>query len=675
MCGISAFVGIQGPNGLPVNKSAVGLETELNKSLDIIKHRGPDARGVWMSPDTRVGLGHVRLSIVDLSPEGNQPFIDAEDGITAVVNGELYGHEAYHAQLANEYNFQGKSDCEIVIALYKHYGRSFLSHLRGEFAFVLWDSKREVFFAARDRYGIKPLYYTILDGRLIVATEMKAFLGFGWRPEWCVETLRGHAWKSGTKTFFKGVEKVLPAHYLVCQNYKGEVKQTMYWDNDFPDKRVLEIRTEAEMVEGVRERLLEAVRVRLRADVPVGVYLSGGLDSSTIAGIVAHLIKEEGAKLGNDVSGDLSRLRCFTVQFDKDSGADESDVAQRTAEWLGVDLHLVHMDEPNLASRFEDAVWYSEIPFPDLNGIGKLALSEKVNSLGMKVVLTGEGADEHFVGYPDFRPDLLQEPDYSWPASDFPPEKREKVWREARENTGAVIFGDGSDSVPASTARMVNNTHTMREVAKCGYLPFLPWTNIYLSTGDPETRLAEDLDGRALQMIANKWHPLHTSQYIWLKSYLPNFILRWVGDNMDMAHHVESRPAFLDHHLNEYVNFLPPSLKMKYNPDNNTFNEKYILRKAARPFITDEIYARRKVPYCGPTQYKEDGPVHQVFLRLLTRENIERLGFVDWSKTEDYLERAFRKGDRTAFRNAVLIAQFVVIMQRFGVPPASPIPN
>ncbi|KAE8369554.1 asparagine synthase [Aspergillus caelatus] len=652
MCGISAYVDIQGPNGPPLQGSAEGRKTELNKSLDIIKHRGPDARGVWMSADTRVGLGHVRLSIVDLSPDGNQPFVDTQDGITAVVNGELYGHEAYYTQLANEYNFQGKSDCEIVIALYKHYGRAFLSHLRGEFAFVLWDSKREVFFAARDRYGIKPLYYTIIDDRLIVATEMKAFLGFGWRPEWCVETLRGYAWKMGTKTFFKGV---LPGHYLVCQNYKGGIKQTIYWDTDFPDKRVLETRSEAEMVEGVRERLLEAVRVRLRADVPVGVYLSGGLDSSAIAGIVAHLIKEEGTKLGNDNTGDLSRLRCFTVQFDKDSGADESDVAQRTADWLGVEYH--------------------PIPFPDLNGLGKLALSEKVHSLGMKVVLTGEGSDEHFVGYPDFRPDLLQEPDYSWPAADLPPHVREKAWREARDNTGAVIFGDGGHVVPVSTARMVNNTHTMREVAKCGYLPFLPWTSTYLSAGDPETRLAEDLDGRILEMIANKWHPLHTSQYIWLRSYLPNFILRWVGDNMDMAHHVESRPAFLDHHLNQYVNFLPPSLKMRYNPEDNTFNEKYILRQAARPFVTDEIYARRKVAYCGPTQYKENGPVHRVFLRLLTKENIERLGFLDWALTEDYLERAFRQGDRRAFRNAVLIAQFVVIMQRFGVPPASPIPN
>lgn len=155
-------------------------------------------------------LGQVRLAIVDLTDDGNQPFVDTESGICAVVNGELYGHKAYRAQLADEYKFRGNSDCEIVIALYRHYGRAFLSHLRGEFAFVLWDAKRRLLFAARDRFGIKPLYYTLIEGgrKLIVASEMKAFLAFGWKPEWDVDSLRGHAWKFGEQTFFKGVKKV-----------------------------------------------------------------------------------------------------------------------------------------------------------------------------------------------------------------------------------------------------------------------------------------------------------------------------------------------------------------------------------------------------------------------------------------------------------------------------------
>jgi asparagine synthase (glutamine-hydrolysing) len=153
-------------------------------------------------------LGHVRLSIIDLSPEGNQPFHDEQDDIHAVVNGELYGYEKYRQELSSEFNFRGNSDCEIVIALYKHYGIGFLDHLRGEFAVVLYDAKRELFFAARDRYGIKSLYYTIYDGRLLVATEMKSFLSFGWKPEWDVRSLREAGWVNSDRTIFKGVKKV-----------------------------------------------------------------------------------------------------------------------------------------------------------------------------------------------------------------------------------------------------------------------------------------------------------------------------------------------------------------------------------------------------------------------------------------------------------------------------------
>ena len=150
----------------------------------------------------------MRLSIIDLAPSGNQPFHDSQNEIHAVVNGELYDHERYKAELAHEYEFKGNSDCEIVIALYKHYGLSFLSHLRGEFAFVLWDSTRQLFISGRDRYGIKPLYYTIVSDRLLITTEMKCFLAFGWKPEWDIQALVDHGWRIDARTMFRGVRKV-----------------------------------------------------------------------------------------------------------------------------------------------------------------------------------------------------------------------------------------------------------------------------------------------------------------------------------------------------------------------------------------------------------------------------------------------------------------------------------
>lgn len=330
------------------------------------------------------------------------------------------------------------------------------------------------------------------------------------------------------------------------------------------------------------------------------------------------------------------------------------------------------MDESALASRFEDAAWYSESPFADVNGICKLALAEKAQSLGLKVVLTGEGSDEHFGGYSDFCPVAIQEPDLSWPPSHFPDPDRKRVWRDARENTGATTFGDGAFNVPSSTRRMVNNTHTVQVIAKVGYLPFLPWTDQYLSGSDPETLLVEAMDGQVREKMMNTWHPLNTSAYVWMKSFFPTVILRYCGDNMDMAHSMESRIPFLDHYLTEYANQLPPSLKMKYCPSLNTFDEKYILRQAMRPFIPDEIYVQRKKKFSGPTKYKEGGPMHQALQRLLTKDNLDRLGFLDADEAQIYFERAFREGDRLAFRNAMLIAHFVVISQRFGVKIAQP---
>lgn len=232
MGGVTAFLALRGKSGEDAKRLDENLDKALEQSLDIIKHRGPDAQGQWMSDDRSVGkaalphvlnlrahvfrgLGHVRLSVIDPSPEGTQPFHDTSGDIYAVVNGEFYGYEHHRKTLANEFDFKSHSDSEIVIALYKHYGLSFLSHLRGEFALILWDAKKELFFAARDRYGARSLYYTIVNGQLLVATEMKSFLAFGWKPEWCVHSLQEHTWLYASDSFFKGVHKVI-ASSLFC---------------------------------------------------------------------------------------------------------------------------------------------------------------------------------------------------------------------------------------------------------------------------------------------------------------------------------------------------------------------------------------------------------------------------------------------------------------------------
>ncbi|KAF4457023.1 asparagine synthase [Fusarium austroafricanum] len=664
MCGISAYLSHPGEFGSPVvNGEAKHASDELESSLDLIAHRGPDARGRWFSDDYHVGLGHVRLSIIDLSPSGNQPFHDEEDGIHAVVNGELYDYERYKEQLSSEFKFVGNSDCEIVIALYKHYGISFISHLRGEFAFVLWDSNRQQLIAARDRYGIKSLYYTVHYNKLLVGTEIKSFLAFGLQPEWNVRTLRNQSWRVDSNTFFKGVHRVLPGHYLTCRPNE-QAEQKPYWDLEYPDKFAKDVRSEEEITQGVRERLMEAIKLRLKADVPVAVYLSGGIDSSSVAGMVAHLIKQ-GTKLGNETNSIPSNMKCYTVQFDEDSGADESAIARRTADWLGVDIQFIKMDEEALAAKFEDATWHSEVPLPDLNGIGRLALAEAVHAQGIKVVVTGEGSDEHFGGYDAFRADSLSEPDHSWPAI-MTDTERGDAYQLASEQAKYGIFGDFTAKVPISTRRMFKSSHVMSSIARVGSLPFSDWTKVF---GDdtPETSLIEGFDGQVRDKILKRWHPVHTAQYMFVKTFMPHFILRYNGDNIDMVHQVESRCPFLDHHLTEYVNNVPPSLKMRYNAGDKTWREKHILREAVKPYVTDEVYNMSKKAYMGPRKFWPGGPLHQKIEKLVTKENVEKLGFVDWVATQDAMDGAFNKQEALALRRIITVAQFIVLGQRFGV--------
>ncbi|PYI21695.1 asparagine synthetase [Aspergillus violaceofuscus CBS 115571] len=665
MCGLTAFLALNGvAHDENTTVSSQRLASQINDSIDLVKHRGPDARGQWISPDTRVGFGHVRLSIIDLSPAGNQPFHNKDNTIQAVINGELYDHERIRSELANEYEFVSKSDCEIVIALYHRYGLSFVSHLRGEFALVLWDAKHNRFIAARDRYGIKSLYYTIIDGRLHVATEMKSFLPFGWAPEWDIANLRGVGWMHGADMYFKGVHRIEPGQMLVSDKFQPFALQT-YWDLEYPDKRLVYAGTEAEEIARVRELLLDSVRLRLRADVGVGVFLSGGLDSSAVAGMIAHLMKQ-GTRLGNEMTGDTSRLSCFTVQFEKESGIDESEIARRTAEWLGVDFHAVLLDEETIASRLEDTIWYTETPLPDVDGMGRLAVAEAAHNAGKRVVLTGEGSDEHFAGYSDLMWSYLSEPDHAWPASLAVNGSREEMEATVNRRMAQAV---AKVTVKSGNEHSLSHTSIFPTLAWFNQLPFQSWTEKY-TQGDPELSFFRSFCEKVINNMEQKWHSLNSSQYQWTKSMLANGILRYIGDNIDMVFQVETRPPFLDHHLTEYVNTIPPSLKIRYDPVRKIFREKHVLREAMRPFITEEVSNRVKQPYLGPTKYKENGPVYHTMKRLLTETNVQNLGFADWGKVQYTFTRAFHDDDPNAFRSTLFVAQLVVLAQRFGVKPA-----
>ncbi|KAJ5060967.1 asparagine synthetase [Bipolaris maydis] len=408
---------------------------------------------------------------------------------------------------------------------------SFLEYLRGEFSLCLYDSLAKVVIAACDRYAIKPMYYTILDGKILVASEMKAFLPFGWKPEWDVQSIKDVGWLCDGRTIFQGVSKILPGHYLVCRSF-NTISQYKYWDIQFKDKT--------------------------------------------------------SARLGTAPASE--RMNCFSVKFIGEEH-DEEPIARRTAEWLGVKMHHCEMTEENFAANIETAVWHNEAAVTDLGTVGKFLLSKTTSDAGIKVVLTGEGSDEHFAGYRELLTDFVREPDASWPNTTLSEADRIATFNELE---GSETSGPKDLSTSAAVRAQVNNTSFLgfTQTASLRDALFAPWVPHEFGTSDKRLTVVNSLDGCTRALMAKKWHPLHTSLYIWSKSSLANGLLTVLGDRCEMAHSVEGRQPFLDHRLTEYAMALPPSVKLHYDPATRSFSEKWILKEAMKPFITAELYQR-----------------------------------------------------------------------------------
>ncbi|EQC25853.1 asparagine synthase (glutamine-hydrolyzing) [Saprolegnia diclina VS20] len=526
MCGIVAHLELPGPS--PV----VLPPPDLDAALGLLHHRGPDGRGTWTDANT-VGLGHTRLSIMDVA-HGAQP-LHAPDDVHAVVNGEFYEFEAIRAALiCDGHAFATQSDSEILVHLYREHGVDALEHLVGEFAFVLWDGARQQLFCGRDRYGIKPLFYTQVGNRFLVASEAKAFLALGWSPQWDVHAIASSGYFSDQRTLFLGVNKLPPAHSLVV-SASGSKRLECYFRPTFPHKRQVDPRSLDEMVAGVRDRLYDAVRTRLRSDVPVAVYLSGGIDSSSVLGIALDILRQTDPD---------AQLDAFTISFtDREYdgvGYDEGDVAARTASHARTRHHVLKITQADLTAAFADAVWHWEAPLNDFNGAAKFLLSRYVRDAGFKVVLTGEGADEHFAGYSMFYPDFFRH-------ETTPPAlpTADRVARLAAIEATDMKMWSAIGCVPMSFDDEVKSRTRLANVSIhrllstiCGlpkplFLPpIVPSTmDAYVHALSPdERRLARD-----------EWHPLHTALCLEPRVHLPNYLCNHLGDRSEMAHSIEEQ--------------------------------------------------------------------------------------------------------------------------------------
>jgi asparagine synthase (glutamine-hydrolysing) len=569
MCGIVALFSRRDPISATV----------LQRATQSLYHRGPDGQRHWLAADRRVGLGHARLSIIDLTT-GDQPIASEDEQIRIVVNGEFYGYESIQRELEQSgHRLRTRSDSEIALHLYEDLGAQCLHRLRGEFAFVLWDETNRTFFAARDRFGIKPLFYAFHGETLYFASEVKALFAAGVPARWDAESVY-HSVEFGghqVRTLYDGVFQVPPGHYLIAT--EKHVQLSQYWEFDYPRANsTAPQRSDADYATEFRHVLEEAVRIRLRADVPVGCYLSGGLDSCAVLGLAARHHPEP--------------IRAFTLTFESVE-YDEEKEAREMAAKAGAEFFPIPIRQDDLADHFADAILQSETLCFNAHGVAKYVLSRAVRDAGYKVVITGEGSDEILGGYAHFRRDMLL---YNREGQD--PAAVTALLQDLEKNnpvSRGLLLPHGEAGPLGGVKRLLGFVPSWIETfsARSIKMRALLAGDFLESFGKREGYRAffNDIDVRG-QLTGRD--PLHQSLYLWAKTGLPTYILTMLGDRMEMAHSIEGRVPFLDHHVVEVIRSQPVTQKIR------GMTEKYVLREAVRDVISDTVYKRQKHPFLSP---------------------------------------------------------------------------
>lgn len=560
MCGIAGIINLH--SGPPPEEGV------LRRMLAMIRHRGPDQFGIYL--DDQAGLGSARLSILDLGA-GQQPLSNEDGTLWIVFNGEIFNHEELRDALKGRgHRFATRCDTEVVLHAYEDYGPGCLARFNGQFAVALWDTRRRELFLGRDRLGVRPLFYTRAGGALVFGSEMKAILcDPRIQPRIDLQSLNQAftLWSpQAPRTIFEGILELPPGHYL--RAHGGTLAITPYWTLDFPPEGEERRPGLGACVEEFQSLLQDATRIRLKADVPVGAYLSGGLDSSVIAALAL-------SQCGDS-------LETFSIAFD-DPEFDESSHQRRMAEFLGTGHHVVSAGHSDIARAFPEVVWHAEAPLLRTAPVPLFLLSRLVRDQGFKVVLTGEGADEFLGGYDLFKEARIRRLWSRLPDST----KRPALFRHIYPWIPGA-GGPGAGCMEAFWAK------GLAEIHDPGYSHAVRWR----TTG----RARRFLTGAALQEVLPpsypedfmSWAPLHRAEYLEAATFLSPYLLSSQGDRVAMAHSVEGRHPFLDHRLVEFCNQLPPALKLR------GLTEKFLLKEASRPWLPDAIRSRVKRPYRAP---------------------------------------------------------------------------
>jgi len=575
MCGFAGYAG----EGLGAERAS----SLLSAMGQAIAHRGPDGHSIWTAHG--VGLSHVRLSIVGLS-DGQQPMTSADGRYTIAFNGEIFNYVELRDELkARGATFRTGSDTEVLLQLYAFDGEACLQKLNGDFAFAIWDATEHRLFLARDRMGVRPLFYTEHRGTLYFASEVKALLTVpGIKAELDPVALDQifTLWAPiAPRTAFRDIFELEPGRMLVREG--GANRLASYWTLDFPDAGEHGALAEGHSEE-LRALLTDAVRLRMRADVPVGSYLSGGLDSSLISALAAPMAP--------------GGLNTFSVTFDS-AEHDESSFQRQVATALGTHHRSVASSPRAIADTFPDIIRFTERPILRTAPAPLYTLAGLVREDGMKVVLTGEGADEVFAGYDIFREAKVRRFCARQPGSKIRPHLFRKLYpylpglkQQSAEYLSAFFNVSGTDpSDPLFSHRPRMKSTAAAKIFYSG--------DLRETLGNYDA--AEELSARLPERFS-RWHPLNQAQYLETRVLLPGYILSSQGDRMAMAHGIEGRFPFLDHRLVEFATRLSPDAKLK------GLREKHILREAAMGLLPQSVTERQKQPYRAPDSSSFTGP-------------------------------------------------------------------
>lgn len=640
MCGI---VGVLST----VDDSALN-EGLLRRMIGAIRHRGPDQFGVYLfaSAALRLGLGNARLSILDLSC-GQQPIGNEDHTLWIVFNGEVFNYLELRRDLeAQGHLFRTETDTEVILHLFEQYGPDCVRRLNGQFALAIWDEKARRLFLARDRCGILPLYYRLQDGDFIFASEIKAIAAHP-RVSLDLDPLALDQiftyWSPlSPRTAFRDIRSLPPGCCAVVDS-DGTLRINRYWQPCFPDAHQEPLRDPEEAGHQFKSLLADATRLRLRADVTVGAYLSGGLDSSAVTAIARH------------ITGD--QLETFSVAF-TDQAYDESEFQQRMATHLGTRHHIISCSPTDIGSVFPEVIWHTETPLLRTAPAPLFLLSQLVRREGIKVVLTGEGADEFLAGYNIFKEAKIRRFWSRTPESAWRPVLLQRLYAYVGDLSAVgnayqrSFFGQGLNRSNSPTysheVRWRNTSRIKRLLSRRVQAEVDAQPCDEFEAGESDGLAAGPLQ---LPDGFSDWSGLSQAQYLEATVFLPEYLLCSQGDRMLMAHSVEGRFPFLDHRVIEFASLLAPRLKLC------GLQEKYLLRRTMRAELPDAILNRPKQPYRAPIHacFFPNGSILEWVAEELSAAAVEAAGCFDSRAVSVLVEKASRSGSLSETDSMALV--------------------